>query len=185
MLYSFFAGEESPELESLTGLRQRATHSRQKGVLSSSPLRRRPRVSGRVKWKVSRLVADRKGQSVTLQRPYGCTGFTITNPRKLYFAVEAKGSLEVRPELRVVDPRSLGEFIPVVARWKQNAFRGIHVLPPASAGFFGNASIERKGAYFRFPRSGRTKPLWSPKRTYGKSGSVFKNPARYFEGPEK
>jgi len=66
-----------------------------------------------------------------------------------YFAAEAKAILAVLPELRAIDPRGLGEFVACGAVLENRTlFKGIHVLPPASAWVFQNSVLERKGTYF-------------------------------------
>jgi len=66
-----------------------------------------------------------------------------------YFAAEAKAILAVRPELRVADPRSLGEFIACSCVLENRTlFKGIHVLPPASTWTFKNAGLDRRATYF-------------------------------------
>src|ERR1039458_6936959 len=66
-----------------------------------------------------------------------------------YFASEAKAILAVRPELRRLDPRGLGEFVACDAVLENRTiFEGVHVLPPASAWVFRNGSLERRTSYF-------------------------------------
>ena len=87
-----------------------------------------------------------------------------------YFAAEAKAILAVRPELRSVDPRGLGEFVACgCVLENRTLFEGIHVLPAAAAWVFRNGSVERRRAYFQ-PGSGRTKTPWSRNPTIGNSG---------------
>ncbi len=66
-----------------------------------------------------------------------------------YFAAEAKAILAIRPELRRVDPRGLGEFVACgCVLENRTLFDGIHVLPPAAAWVFRGGAIERKSTYF-------------------------------------
>jgi asparagine synthase (glutamine-hydrolysing) len=66
-----------------------------------------------------------------------------------YFAAEAKSILAVRPELRKIDFRGLGEFVGVgCVLENRTLFEGIRVLPPASAWTFRAGAIERKTTYF-------------------------------------
>src|SRR5437879_13044777 len=68
----------------------------------------------------------------------------------LYFAADAKTILAVRPELRKVDPRGLGEFISCgCVLENRSLFTDVHVLPPASACVFRDGSIERKGLCYQ------------------------------------
>jgi asparagine synthase (glutamine-hydrolysing) len=66
-----------------------------------------------------------------------------------YFAPEAKAILAVRPELRRINPRGLGEWMECgCVLENRTLFEGLHVLPPASAWVFRNGSVERKASYF-------------------------------------
>jgi len=70
-------------------------------------------------------------------------------PDAFYFAAEAKAILAVRPELRAIDPRGLGELISCgCVLENRSVFKNIDVLPPASAWTFRNGAIENKGRYF-------------------------------------
>ncbi len=67
-----------------------------------------------------------------------------------YFAAEAKAILSVRPELRMLSARALGEFVACgCVLENRTLFEGIDVLPPASAWVVGGNGIERKRTYFR------------------------------------
>jgi asparagine synthase (glutamine-hydrolysing) len=64
-------------------------------------------------------------------------------------------------------------------------FEAIHVLPPASAWVFRNASIERKGAYFD-PKEWEEQTALEPEAYYQELREVFSRTLpRYFDGPEK
>jgi asparagine synthase (glutamine-hydrolysing) len=66
-----------------------------------------------------------------------------------YFAVEAKAILAVRHELRRTDQQGLGEYVSCgCVLENRTLFRGIRVLPPASAWTFRAGSVERKTKYF-------------------------------------
>ena len=66
-----------------------------------------------------------------------------------YFAAEAKAILAVRPDLRRIDPRGLGEFVSCgTVLENRTLFEGVEVLPTASAWVFRNGALERKGSYF-------------------------------------
>jgi len=184
-----FSGEEYPEPGITDRLRQRG-HALAAGKASylvhlceedqAFPAGLNGRFQG--------LVADRKGKSVTLFNDrYGVHRIYYHESKEaFYFAAEAKAILEVRPELRVVDPRSLGEFISCgCVLENRTLFEGIHVLPPASAWVFRNASIERKGAYFD-PKEWEDQTTLEPEAYYREVREVFSRTLpRYFEGPEK
>src|SRR6202008_3704448 len=82
---------------------------------------------------------------------YGLQRFYYHESREAFhFAAEAKAILAVRPELRVVDSRSLGEFVSCgCVLENRTLFKGIQVLPPASAWTFSNHSLAQKKTYFK------------------------------------
>jgi asparagine synthase (glutamine-hydrolysing) len=100
-----------------------------------------------------------------------------------YFAVEAKAILAVRPELRRLDPRGLGEFVACgCVLENRTLFEAIHVLPPASSWTFRAGSIERKSRYFESREWEEQRPL--EERHYRQAlREVFsKNLPHYFNG---
>lgn len=102
-----------------------------------------------------------------------------------YFAAEAKAILAVRPELRSVDPQGLGEFVACgCVLENRTIFKGIGVLPPASAWVLQRGSVER-GSYFQ-PREWEEQAPLEPEPYYEELRSVFsRNLPRYFEGGEQ
>jgi asparagine synthase (glutamine-hydrolysing) len=82
-----------------------------------------------------------------------------------YFAAEAKAILAVRPELRSIDPRGLGELVSNgCVLENRTVFRGIGVLPPASVWSFRKGGLDRKGTYFESKAWEDQEPL--PVETY-------------------
>ena len=66
-----------------------------------------------------------------------------------YFAAEAKALLAVRGELRTADERGLGELVTLgCVLENRTIFKGVHVLPAASACVFRAGSLEKRGTYF-------------------------------------
>ena len=66
-----------------------------------------------------------------------------------YFAVEAKAILAVRPELRRLDLRGLGEYLACgCVLENRTLFSDIGVLPPGSAWNFRNGALEEKKSVF-------------------------------------
>jgi asparagine synthase (glutamine-hydrolysing) len=102
-----------------------------------------------------------------------------------YFAAEAKAILAIRPELRNADPRGLGEFISCgCVLENRSLFKGIHVLPPASAWVFRDGLIERKSSYFE-PKEWEEQSPLEPETYYQELREVFtRNLPRYFDGNE-
>ena len=103
-----------------------------------------------------------------------------------YFAAEAKAILAVRPELRTLNPRGLGEYISCgCVLENRTLFEGIQVLPPGSAWIFRNGSVDQKGAYFD-PKEWENQGTLEPEAYYQELREVFsRNLPRYFESPQK
>jgi len=97
------------------------------------------------------LLADRsRGTATLFNDRYGMHRLYYHQSKEaFYFAAEAKAILAVRPSLRRMDSRGLGEFVSCGAVLEDRTlFEGIHVLPPASTWAFRNGSLERKSSYF-------------------------------------
>ena len=134
------------------------------------------------------LVADRRRETAILfndrfglQRLYYHEA-----PDTFYFAAEAKAILKVRPELRSMDPRGLGEFIVCgCVLENRSLFSGIHVLPPGSAWVFRGGKLEKKASYFE-PREWEEEEPLKPETYYANLRDVFvRNLPRYFNGKER
>ncbi len=71
------------------------------------------------------------------------------SPDAFYFSSEAKAILKVKPELRSFDNKGLGEYLACdcVLEWR-TLFKGIFLLPGASAWHFRQGQLENKGEYF-------------------------------------
>lgn len=97
------------------------------------------------------LLADKRLSQVTLFNDrYGMHRIYYHQaPDAFYFAAEAKAILAVLPELRSIDADGLGEFIACGCTLNnRTVFKGISVLPPASAWTFRNGSLDRRSQYF-------------------------------------
>jgi len=103
-----------------------------------------------------------------------------------YFAAEAKAILAVRPELRRVDIRSLGEFVACgCALENRTLFEGTYVLPPASSWVFRHGQLDQKRAYFQ-PKEWENQDSLEPERYYQEIRETFSRILpRYFDGKEK
>ena len=103
-----------------------------------------------------------------------------------YFAAEAKAILEVRPELRALDLRGLGEFVSCgCVLQNRTLFKGIELLPPASAWVFRDGRLERKGTYFQ-AREWEEQSLLEPESYYREIREIFsRNLPRYFSGKQR
>jgi asparagine synthase (glutamine-hydrolysing) len=97
------------------------------------------------------VLVDRAGETATLftdrfgmQRVY-----YHESEDAFYFAAEAKALLLVRPELRRLDPRGLGELIACgCVLDDRTLFDRVHVLPGAAAWTFRHGAVEERGRYF-------------------------------------
>ena len=100
-----------------------------------------------------------------------------------YFAAEAKAILAVRPELRTLDPRGLAELISCgCVLENRTLFKGIDVLPPASAWTFRKGVGERRECYFHPKEWEEQEPL-APEDYYQQLRSIFAaNIPKYFGG---
>jgi len=133
------------------------------------------------------LLVDRKeGIASLFNDRYGMHRlYYHESQQAFYFAAEAKAILAVRPQLRTIDSRGLGEYIACgCVLENRTLFSGIQVLPPAASWVFRNASIERKGNYFSPKQWEQQTPL-EPEAYYRELREVFlRNLPRYFKGGE-
>src|SRR5712691_2050396 len=130
------------------------------------------------------LLADRsRGMATLFNDRYGMHRLYYHESREaFYFAVEAKAILAVRPELRRVDPRGLGEFVACgCVLENRSLFQGVHVLPVAAAWVFRNGCLAGKGTYFR-PQDWEDQTILEPEAYYQELRETFsRNLPRYFE----
>jgi asparagine synthase (glutamine-hydrolysing) len=103
-----------------------------------------------------------------------------------YFSAESKAILEVRPELRSVDARSMGEFIACgCVLENRSLFGGIYALPPGSAWSFRGSTLEKKATYFEPSEWEEQEPL-DAESYYSQLREAFTTTLpRYFSGPER
>jgi asparagine synthase (glutamine-hydrolysing) len=134
------------------------------------------------------LLFDRKDRSATLFNDrYGMHRLYYHESNEaFYFAAEAKAILAVRPELRKIDSRGLGELISCgCVLENRTVFDKIFVLPPGSAWAFQNGFVERRGVYFD-PREWEEQERLEPEEYYPQLREVFsRNLGNHFEAREK
>jgi asparagine synthase (glutamine-hydrolysing) len=134
------------------------------------------------------LVADTVKQTATLFNDrYGMHRLYYDEAKEaFYFAAEAKAILTVRPELRKIDFRGMGEFVSTGCVMEDRSlFEGINVLPIASAWTFRAGEIERKDAYFH-PREWEEQDPLDEETYYQQVREAFsRNLPRYFAGQER
>jgi asparagine synthase (glutamine-hydrolysing) len=105
------------------------------------------------------------------------------SPDAFYFSAEAKGILAVRPELRSLTSRGLGEFIACgCVLENRTLFPHVSVLPPASAWAFRNGTLEQRRTYFS-PREWEEQSTLDPESYYKELRDTFADILpRYFGG---
>ena len=134
------------------------------------------------------LVADRVRKTARLFNDhYGLQRLYYHEAKdSFYFAAEAKAILAVRPELRVADPRGLGEYITCACVLENRTlFRDVNLLPPGSAWSFRNGTLATKASYFE-PREWEEQEPLEPEAYYANLRDAFVgNLPRYFNGRER
>jgi asparagine synthase (glutamine-hydrolysing) len=103
-----------------------------------------------------------------------------------YFAAEAKAILAVRPELRMLDNDSFGELVACgCVLENRTVFRGVHVLPSASAWVFRSGTNQARTSYFE-PRQWEDQEELEPEAYYQALRTVFStNLPRYLKAEQK
>ena len=133
------------------------------------------------------LLADRTRRTATLFNDrFGMHRIYYHQAKDgFYFAAEAKAILAVRPELRRIDPRGLGELVSCgCVMENRTLFAGIAVLPAASNWVLRNGTTERKAVYFQ-PDEWESQTPLDPEAYYQELREIFsRNLPRYFEGRE-
>jgi asparagine synthase (glutamine-hydrolysing) len=185
----FFAGEEFPEPSLKGTLRQRSHQFNDEDASylvhryedeSDFPKGLNGRFHG--------LVVDRREGTTTLFNDrFGLQRLYYYESRDgFYFSAEAKAILKVRPELRAIDPRGLGEFVACgCVLENRSIFSGIYLLPQGSAWVFRNGEIEAKCSYFE-PKEWEQQEALDPNQYYKQLQSVLvEHLPRYFNGREQ
>ena len=171
-----FSGEEYPEPDTAQQLKDRGHDLDLDGPSYLVHLYEdQPAFPSALNGRFHGLVADRnRGTAMLFNDRYGMHRiYYHQSPEAFYFAAEAKAILAVRPELRRLDSRSLGEFVSCGAVLEDRTlFEGIHVLPPASAWVFRNGSLAQKSTYFH-PKEWEDQEPLDPESYYRDLQSAF------------
>jgi asparagine synthase (glutamine-hydrolysing) len=134
------------------------------------------------------VLADRRRGRVSLFNDrYGMHRlYYYESDDAVYFAGEAKAILAVRPELRTIDGRGLGELITLgCVLENRTVFDGLRVVPGGSLWTFENGARPRKGAYFQ-PKEWEDQERVDDETFYAQMRDVFsRNLPRYFAGRER
>jgi asparagine synthase (glutamine-hydrolysing) len=184
-----FSGEEYPDPDTLNQLKQRGHTFEDNGPaylvhLSEEDQRFPKSLNGRFH---GLLINRTSGTAMLFNDRYGMHRiYYHESPDAFYFAAEAKAILAVRHELRTTNPQSLGEFVACGCVLEDRTlFKGINVLPTASAWVFQNGSLGRKDKYFE-ATEWESQGSLEPEAYYRQLQEVFsQNLPRYFNGQEK
>jgi asparagine synthase (glutamine-hydrolysing) len=180
-----FAGEEYPE-PGLSDALRRKGHAISDEHFSYlvHAYEENPKLLIELNGRFHGLLADRKRGTATLfVDRYGMNRLYYYDAKDaFYFSAEAKGILAVRPELRSVNPRGLGELIANgCVLENRTIFEGISVVPPGSGWIFKAGLIAEKSQYFR-PQEWEDQESLDLETYYQTLKQVFsQNLPRYFK----
>ena len=120
----------------------------------------------------SRIAA--KGSATLFNDRYGLQRLYYHESKDaFYFAAEAKAILKVRPELRAMDPRGLGEFVTSgCVLENRTLFPGIDLLPPGRPGRSATRALETKKLLFE-PNEWEQQEALDPEQYYSQLRNVF------------
>lgn len=188
-LVLIFSGEEFPDSGTQQRLKQRGHRFDEKRPSYLVHLAEEdPTFPANLNGTFHGMLADlKRGTAILFNDRYGLHRiYYYQTSDAFYFAAEAKAILEVRPELRTTDHRSLGEFISCgCVLQNRTLFKGLNILSPASAWVFRNGSLENQGEYFR-PQQWEDQAPLEPEQFYQTLKTVFSlNLPRYFNGHQK
>jgi len=183
-----FSGEEFPEPGTAQCLKERGHELDPKGPSylvhlceedSSFPANLNGRFQGL-------LTDETSGTAVLFTDRYGLHRIYYHEAQEaFYFAAEAKAILAVRPELRSLNLKGLGEFVSCgCVLENRTLFEGIHILPPAAAWEFQAGALNRKRTYFN-PADWESQEPLDPESYYRELRDVFSSKLpRYLNGPQ-
>jgi len=137
-------------------------------------------------WFSGILVDLRKEKVVLFNDRYGMHRIYYHESKdEILFSCEAKSLLKVRPELREIDMKSLGEFFSFnCILQNRTLFSNIFLLPGGSVWTFRSAINIKKEYYFR-PRMWENQPVLGKETFYRKLRETFLNILpRYFYAKE-
>lgn len=184
-----FSGEEFPEPGTTSRLKQRGHELAPDGPsylvhLYEEDSRFPAGLNGRFH---GLLVERKRGTAMLFNDRYGMQRIYCHQAKDtFYFAAEAKAILAVRPELRTINHKSLGEFISCgCVLENRTLFQNIHVLPAGASWMLRDGSVERKSFYFQ-PEEWEQQATLEPEAYYHEMREVFtRNLPRYFTGQQR
>lgn len=150
----FFSGEDFPDPEELRRLRSNGHDFVQgdAGYLVHLYEEEGPRFVERLNGRFCGVVLDlREGRVVLFNDRYGLGRvYYHEEGGRVLFSSEAKTILRIRPDLRRVDPRGLGEWFSCgCVLQNRTLFSGLSLLPGGSLWTFRPGEEAQKSAYFR------------------------------------
>jgi len=180
-----FYGEEFPDQGIADRLRQRSHHVEPgRGAHLVHMAEEDPGFPASLNGQFHGLLIDRNNESATLfnDRYASRRVYYHQAEEGFYFAAEAKALLAVRPELRVIDERGLGEYVSCgCVLQDRTLFKDIFILPCASAWIFRHGALVSEGTYFSPSNLEQQDPL-EPAQFYSELCGVFRrNLPRYFQ----
>ena len=134
------------------------------------------------------LVADRaRGTAMLFNDRFGLQRVYYHEAKDaFYFSAEAKAILEVRPELRSIDQRSLGEYIACgCVLENRTLFRDVYALPAGSTWKFRGGVLEKKDTYFDPREWEEQEPLEAESYYVHLRDAFTRSLPRYFNGRER
>ena len=184
-----FSGEDYPEAGTAERLKSRGHQLEAKGPSYLVHLYEEdPGFPAGLNGRFHGLVIDRRqGRVLLFNDRYGMQRLCFHESEDtFYFAAEAKAILAVRPELRELNLRGLGEFVACgCALENRTLFEGISLVPGGAAWIFQGRSIERKDSYFS-PRVWEEQAPLSAEEYYQELRETFsRNLGHYFNGCQK
>ena len=184
-----FSGEEYPEPGTVGRLRGRGHECEPDGPSYLVHLYEEdPSFPKNLNGRFQGLVTDRaRGVATLFNDRFGSQRiYYHESPDAFYFAAEAKAILEVRPDLRSIDSRGLGEFISCGCVLEDRTlFEGIHTLPPGSAWKFRGGALESRTKYFEPREWEQQEPLDADAYYVQLRDAFTQSLPRYFEGRER
>ena len=184
-----FSGEEFPDPDSVRGLAKRGHAFADKGPSYLVHMYEDdPSFPSQLNGSFHGVIVDRvKDRVLLFNDRYGMHRLYFHESNDaFYFAAEAKSILAILPDLREIDPNGLADFVACGAVLENRTlFRGIDVLPQASAWIFRNAALKERRSYFA-PSDWEALGELDNEQFYEDIHAVMKrNLQRYFAGEER
>jgi asparagine synthase (glutamine-hydrolysing) len=183
-----FSGEEFPDPDTVRGLKSRGHSLDGDREYLVHLYEASPEFPACLNGRFHGLLVDRSRGSATLFNDrYGMHRLYYHEGKDaFYFGAEAKAILAVRPELRQLDPRGLGEFVACGCVLEDRSlFRDVHVLPAGSAWTFRRGGAVARKRYF-LPREWEDQGILDADEYHHTLRDTFSgNLGRYFRSHER